>query len=93
MWDGWGQQHEVHFEDTFQSPEVGLLNVFISWHFLSILFKISKTLQRTELEHKNFEILKLNKRNKRGFRNKRTQGFVNLKIFKSEPESLLFLKF
>jgi hypothetical protein len=30
MWDGWGQQHEVHFEDTFQSPEVGLLNVFIS---------------------------------------------------------------
>jgi len=38
-------------------------------NFLSILFKISKTLQRTELEHKNFKILKLNIRNKRGFRN------------------------
>ncbi len=38
-------------------------------NFLLVLFKISKTSQRTELEHKNFKILKLNKRNKRFFRN------------------------
>jgi hypothetical protein len=34
-------------------------------NFLSIPFKTSKTSQRTELEHKKFQILKLNKRNKR----------------------------
>jgi len=68
MWDGW-DQHEVIFKGTFQTPKVGLLNVLFPGNFLSILSKISKILHRTELEHKNFQILKLNKRNKRLFRN------------------------
>jgi hypothetical protein len=35
MWDGWGQQHEV----IFQTPEIGLLNVFISWQFFASSFQ------------------------------------------------------
>ncbi len=71
MWDGWDQQHEVIFEDTFQTPKFGLLNVLFPGNYLSILFKISKISHKTELEHKNFQILKLNERNKRFFRNER----------------------